>query len=128
MPMPGDASGRSVSLLVLVLLSNSTPIVAQTDEPSATITSRTKVKLEILPDPTGADSTERVLGRLHDGFADGQDGTRTAAAYEMLSLVQPDTLSSAVSPSATAAVDILSETSVRVGASTDFKVAAGGSL
>lgn len=126
--MPGDASGRSVSLLVLVLLSNSTPIVAQTDEPSATITSRTKVKLEILPDPTGADSTERVLGRLHDGFADGQDGTRTAAAYEMLSLVQPDTLSSAVSPSATAAVDILSETSVRVGASTDFKVAAGGSL
>ena len=45
-------------LAALVLLSSSMPIVAQNDEPSATA-SRTKIKLEILPDPTGADSTER---------------------------------------------------------------------
>eukprot|EP01043_Picozoa_sp_COSAG02_P081450 COSAG02_NODE_19906_length_858_cov_40.641634_1_plen_258_part_01 len=129
MPVPAGAHGAGLSLLALVLLSTSTPVVAQDDEPSAAA-SRTKIKLEILPDPTGADSTEQVLGRLHDGLADGQDDVSIAAGYEMLSLVQPDTLSSSLTPGAvaTAAVDILSETSVRVGANTDFKVTAGGSL
>ncbi len=126
----GRRAHAATRLLALVLLAGCGDVVAQADgdEPSATAT-RTKMKIEILPDPTGADSAERVLGRLRDGLADdGQGGASAAAEYEILRLLQPDTLSTRLTPGATAAVDIMSDTSVHAAANTDFTVGAGGSL
>jgi hypothetical protein len=84
---------------------------------------RTTMKIDILPDPSGDDGAEEVLDRLRAGL----EGS-AADDYELLSLLQPNTLSSRMTRSPAAAVDILSDSGVRTAAGTDFKVTAGGAF
>ena len=100
--------GAGIGLLLVLLHS----AVAQE-------TTRSKMKIEILPDPAGVDSTQSVLERLRAGIGSSENGTRAADTYEMLSMLDPDVVNTRMTAGDVAAVNILSDSGIRAGAGAD---------